>query len=166
ADVSAVQVIGTAGGTPARRVADGVFDLGVVPNRGLAPADQAPDTPATLELDRSDPSESDLVVLPVAKRLGSRPVRTPLALIVDGKRRADPAVRPAVLAVLPSFLNDPRVPALLDQAPGYPSLTVRTAVLPGGHGVTVAAGGPEPAPGLPVFRYFVPDSGPVVAATD
>ena len=167
ADVSAVQVIGSAGGagTPARRVADGVFDLGAVPDRSLAPAEQVPDTPATLVLERSDKAEADLVVLPVANREGDLPVRAPLALTVDDKRRAEAAIRPAVLAVLPSFYADPRLPALLDQAPGHPTLTVRTAPLPGGHGVTVAAGGAAPSPGLPVFRYFVPDAGPVVAAT-
>ncbi len=167
ADVSAVQVIGSAGGagTPARRVADGVFDLGAVPDRSLAPAEQVPDTPATLALERSDQAEADLVVLPVANREGDLPVRAPLALTVDDKRRAEAAIRPAVLAVLPSFYADPRLPALLDQAPGHPTLTVRTAPLPGGHGVTVAAGGAAPSPGLPVFRYFVPDAGPVVAAT-
>lgn len=166
-DVSAVQVIGSAGGggTPARRVADGVFDLGAVPDRSLAPAEQVPDTPATLLLERSAADAADLVVLPVAQRQGSAPVRTPLTLTVDDRRRADPAIRPAVLAVLPSFYADPRLPALLDQAPGYPSLTVRTAPLPGGNGVTVAAGGAQPPPGLPVFRYFVPFAGPIVAAT-
>jgi len=167
ADVSAVQVIGSGGGTgaPARRVADGVFDLGAVPDRSLAPAEQVPDSAATLVLERSQQGAADLVVLPVATRQGSRPVRAPLMLTVDDKRRADAAIRPAVLAVLPSFYADQRLPALLDQAPGRPTLAVRTAPLPGGHGVTIAADGAEPPPGLPVFRYFVPDAGPVIAAT-
>jgi hypothetical protein len=168
ADVTAVAVVGAAGGagTPARRVADGVFDLGAVPDRSLAPAAQVPDAPVTLVLDRAERSEADLVALPVVYRDGDQAIRTPYALTVDDKRRADPALRPAVLAVLPSLYADPRLPALLDRAPGFPTLAMRTAPLPGGHGVTVAGSGPQPPPGLPVFRYFVPDAGPVVAATD
>jgi hypothetical protein len=164
ADVTGVQVVGA--GAPARRVAEGVFDLGAVPDRSLAPAAQVPDAPVTLTLDRSDRNEADLVAVPVAHRVGDELIRTPYALTVDDKRRADPAVRPAVLAVLPSLYADPRLPALLDRAPGFPTLAVRTAPLPGGHGVTVAGSGSQPPPGLPVFRYFVPDAGPVVAATD
>jgi hypothetical protein len=164
ADVTGVQVVGAS--APARRVAEGVFDLGAVPDRSLAPAAQVPDAPVTLTLDRSDRNEADLVAVPLAHRVGDEPIRTPYALTVDDKSRADPAVRPAVLAVLPSLYADPRLPALLDRAPGFPTFAVRTAPLPGGHGVTVAGSGPQPPPGLPVFRYFVPDAGPVVAATD
>ncbi|MGI5129476.1 hypothetical protein ACQEVB_21905 [Pseudonocardia sp. CA-107938] len=155
-DVTAVQVIGA--GAPAGRVADGVFDLGVVPDRTLGPAEQVPDTAATLLLDRSVPSAPDLVALPVVSQQDAPPIRVPFAVTVDGAPRADPAVRPAVLAVLPPLYADPRLPSLL----GSPALDVRTAVLPGGHGVTVA--GARPTPGLPVFRYFVPAVGPVVAA--
>ena len=168
ADVAGVQVVGAAGGAgvPARRVAEGVFDLGAVPDRSLAPAAQVPDAPVTLTLDRSDRNEADLVAVPLAYRVGDEPIRTPYALTVDDKPRADPTVRPAVLAVLPSLYADSRLPALLDRAPGFPTLAVRTAPLPGGHGVTVAGSGSQPPPGLPVFRYFVPDAGPIVAATD
>jgi hypothetical protein len=167
-DVTAVHVIGAAGGAgaPAGRMADGVFDLGVVPDRSRALGAQVKDTPVTLTLDRTQQSEAELVAIPLAYREGDEPIRTPYALTVDDKGRADPAVRTAVLAVLPSLYADPRLPALLDRAPAFPALAVRTAVLPGGHGVTVAGSGPQPPPGLPFFRYFVPDAGPVVAAAD
>jgi len=137
-----------------------------VPDRSLAPAAQVPDTPVTLTLDRTERSEADLIALPLAYRDADEPIRTPYTVTVDDRRRADPALRPAVLAVLPSLYADPRLPALLDRAPGFPAMAVRTAPLPGGHGVTVTGSGPQPPPGLPVFRYFVPDAGPVVAATD
>lgn len=164
ADVTAVQVIGATGGagSVARRVADGLFDLGVVPDRSRGPAEQVADAPATLVLERSRSEAGNLVVLPVVLRDGSQPVRTPLGLIVDDRRRTDPVTQQAVLAVLPLLYADLRLPALLGQAPGFPSLDVRTGLRPDGREVTVGAGGSVPLPGLPFFRYLVPPVGPAV----
>lgn len=166
ADVTGVLVMGASGGagSPARSVGDAVFDTGITPDRSGAPDEQVPDVPATFVLDRADLTKATIVVVPVTASEIGPPVRAPLTLSVDDRRRADAATQPAVLAVLPLFYADPRVSALLGRAPGFPSLAVRTAPLSGGTGVVVASGGDSVAPGLPVFRYFVPVAGPVVAA--
>lgn len=163
-DVTAVTVVPGTGAPahPAVALAAGTFQLGVVPDRSLAPADQVPDIPASLLLQRTGTGRPTMLALPVVAASAGPPVRVPLAVTISAEPTADQTAQPAVLAVLPLFYADPKLPAVLQRAPERPQLAVRTAVIPGGHGVVVAAGEPAPAPGVPVFSYFVPTGGGAV----
>lgn len=136
-------------GAAARRVGDAAFDLGVVPDRTLAPADQVPDVPAALLVDR--PPEAveggrQVVALPVRTRENrATAVRRPFGTWIDGAGEGDEAAARTLAAALPGVQEDPRFAAAFDQAPSYPSWSADTAPAAGGRVLAVDLDGPGTA---------------------
>ncbi|MHA6621156.1 hypothetical protein [Pseudonocardia sp. DLS-67] len=137
-------------------IADGVFNLGAVTDRTLAPATQGEDVPAVVVLDRGGSQDPRAAMVPVVPAPAGGPVHRPtIALAVDGEAAVDDAILRRIAPVLPLLPDDPRFLAALDRSVQPTTLLVTTAADGARVEVTVAYGSPRPA--VPSFAYLVRD---------
>jgi hypothetical protein len=136
--------------------ADGVVELGAVPDRALAPSAQGDDVAAVVVVTTAQGPRAALVpVVPVPE--GGPPSRPTVTLAVDGAATIDEATLHVVAPVLPLLTADPRFLAALDRVVQPTSLLVTTAAAAGGVRVEVTVSYGFTRPAVPAFAYLVRD---------
>jgi hypothetical protein len=155
-EVTGVRVLsatdGYANATPAEEIGEGLFDVGVAPDRTLAPDSQGSDVDALLALDASGLAPH-AVALPTGPRTeGPPPARAAFLLGVDGTDQPDELALSRIGPALSLMSADARFSLVRDRTTRPPALTVST----GPTAIVIVPTEPfTPAGVLPVFTQPV-----------